>query len=358
MTPASAVLVRPLLCGYYGEHNIGDDALLQALLGALPAEAKPCITAADQQQVQQRFGVTTCDRRRLRSTLSALADCDGLILGGGSLLQDSTSWRSLLYYAALILTARLQRKPVILWAQGLGPLRRSRSRFLIGRLLPLVAAASWRDRQSAALAQQLAGASRAADPVGADPVWTLPPIHWRGRGGPIVLAWRSSSLLTEADWRVLLKALAELAERNDRSVLWLPLHDAQDAGLLQRLQEQGLLPDALATRSREIRLQRPEELMAQASAAGLVVAMRLHGLILAARAGAPVAALSYDPKVEAAAAMAGIPCSTLGALPDLDGLLEQWQSQVDQPADPHRIDQIRSEADRHGRFLRQHLPQL
>ena len=118
------MLVRPLLCGYYGEHNIGDDALLQALLRALPAEAKPCITAADQQQVQQRFGVSTCDRRRLRSTLSALADCDGLILGGGSLLQDSTSWLSLLYYAALILTARLQRKPVILWAQGLGPLRR------------------------------------------------------------------------------------------------------------------------------------------------------------------------------------------------------------------------------------------
>ena len=356
MTPASAVLVRPLLCGYYGEHNIGDDALLQALLGALPAEAKPCITAADQQQVQQRFGVTTCDRRRLRSTLSALADCDGLILGGGSLLQDSTSWRSLLYYAALILTARLQRKPVILWAQGLGPLRRSRSRFLIGRLLPLVAAASWRDRQSAALAQQLAGASRAADPVGADPVWTLPPIHWRGRGGPIVLAWRSSSLLTEADWRVLLKALAELAERNDRSVLWLPLHDAQDAGLLQRLQEQGLLPDALATRSREIRLQRPEELMAQASAAGLVVAMRLHGLILAARAGAPVAALSYDPKVAAAAEALGCPLADLQTLPAAELLLSNWQQQLDQPQPSAAIEaQVRSAA-QHQALLRPATP--
>ena len=356
MTPASAVLVRPLLCGYYGEHNIGDDALLQALLGALPAEAKPCITAADQQQVQQRFGVTTCDRRRLRSTLSALADCDGLILGGGSLLQDSTSWRSLLYYAALILTARLQRKPVILWAQGLGPLRRSRSRFLIGRLLPLVAAASWRDRQSAALAQQLAGASRAADPVGADPVWTLPPIHWRGRGGPIVLAWRSSSLLTEADWRVLLKALAELAERNDRSVLWLPLHDAQDAGLLQRLQEQGLLPDALATRSREIRLQRPEELMAQASAAGLVVAMRLHGLILAARAGAPVAALSYDPKVAAAAEALGCPLADLQTLPAAELLLSNWQQQLDQPQPSAAIEaQVRSAA-QHQALLKPATP--
>ena len=350
------MLVRPLLCGYYGEHNIGDDALLQALLHALPAEAKPCITAADQQQVQQRFGVSTCDRRRLRSTLSALADCDGLILGGGSLLQDSTSWRSLLYYAALILTARLQRKPVILWAQGLGPLRRRRSRLLVGHLLPLVTAASWRDHQSAALAQQLAGASRGTDPVGADPVWTLPPMHWRGRGGPIVLAWRSSSLLTEEGWRVLLEALAELAERNDRPVLWLPLHDAQDGCLLQQLQEQGLLPDTLAARSREIRLQRPEELMAQASAAGLVLAMRLHGLILAARAGAPVAALSYDPKVAAAAEALGCPWADLQPLPAAETLLSSWQQQLDQPQPSAAIEaQVRSAA-QHQALLRSATP--
>ena len=350
------MLVRPLLCGYYGEHNIGDDALLQALLHALPAEAKPCITAADQQQVQQRFGVSTCDRRRLRSTLSALADCDGLILGGGSLLQDSTSWRSLLYYAALILTARLQRKPVILWAQGLGPLRRRRSRLLVGRLLPLVAAASWRDHQSAALAQQLAGANRGTDPVGADPVWTLPPMHWRGRGGPIVLAWRSSGLLTEEGWRVLLEALAELAERNDRPVLWLPLHDAQDGGLLQRLQEQGLLPATLAARSREIRLRRPEELMAQASAAGLVLAMRLHGLILAARAGAPVAALSYDPKVAAAAEALGCPWADLQPLPAAETLLSSWQQQLDQPQPSAAIEaQVRSAA-QHQALLRSATP--
>ena len=350
------MLVRPLLCGYYGEHNIGDDALLQALLRSLPAEAKPCITAADQHQVQQRFGVESCDRRRLRSTLSALGDCDGLILGGGSLLQDSTSWRSLLYYAALILTARLQGKPVILWAQGLGPLRRRRSRLLVGRLLPLVAAASWRDQQSADLAQQLAGHSRSGDPVGADPVWTLPPMHWRGRGGPIVLARRPSKLLSEADWRVLLEALAALAEQNDRSVLWLPLHDGQDCGLMQRLQQQNLVPEALALRSREIRLQRPEELMAQASAAGLVLAMRLHGLILAARSGAPVSALSYDPKVAAAAEALGCSWVELQQLPVAEALSHCWQQQLDQPLPSAAIEaQVRSAA-QHQALLRPATP--
>ena len=350
------MLVRPLLCGYYGEHNIGDDALLQALLQSLPADAKPCVTAADQQQVQQRFGVSSCDRRCLRSTLRALRHCDGLILGGGSLLQDSTSWRSLLYYAALILSARMQGKPVILWAQGLGPLRRRRSRWLVGRLLPLVTAASWRDRQSAQLAQQLAGSCRGQDPVGADPVWTLAPMHWRGRGGPIVLAWRSSSLLSEADWQLLLQALAALAEQNDRPVLWLPLHDGQDCGLMQRLHEQGLVPESLARRSREIRLQRPEELMAQASAAGLVLAMRLHGLILAARAGAPVSALSYDPKVSAAAEALGCPWADLQQLPAADALRRSWQQQLDAPLPSAAIEAQVQSAGQHPALLRPATP--
>ena len=181
-------------------------------------------------------------------------------------------------------------------------------------------------------------------------------MHWRGRGGPIVLAWRSSSLLSEADWRVLLKALAELAERNDRPVWWLPLHDAQDGGLLQQLQEQGLLPDALAVRSREIRLQGPEELMAQASAAGLVIAMRLHGLILAARAGAPVAALSYDPKVAAAAEALGCPWAALQPLPAAEVLLASWQQQLDQPQPSATIEaQVRSAA-QHQALLRPATP--
>ena len=36
-----------MLCGYYGEHNLGDDALLSVLLEELPSEWHPCITAFD-----------------------------------------------------------------------------------------------------------------------------------------------------------------------------------------------------------------------------------------------------------------------------------------------------------------------
>lgn len=174
--------MKILICGYYGEHNLGDDALLQCLLWELPSGWQPLVTAADQHEVQDRFQVATCDRRSLPATLKALAHCSALVLGGGSLLQDSTSFKSLIYYAALILAAKLKAKPILLWGQGLGPLRRRRSRILVRLLLPLVTVASWRDPESAALAAQLGRGAASGDLLGSDPVWRFPPALAGPRG--------------------------------------------------------------------------------------------------------------------------------------------------------------------------------
>jgi polysaccharide pyruvyl transferase CsaB len=323
--------LKILICGYYGEHNLGDDALLQCLLQGLPSGWQPLVTAADQQEVQNRFQVASCDRRSLLATLRALAHCSALVLGGGSLLQDSTSFKSLIYYAALILAAKAQAKPVLLWGQGLGPLRRRRSRILVRMLLSLVTAASWRDPESAGLAAQLGRGGTSGDLLGTDPVWRFPAQPWRGQGGPIVLAWRPTPLLNANGWLLLLRALQQLAEDQQREVIWLPFHRHQDRGLLNELASQGLLPAGLADRSRQGQPERPEDAMAICTAAGLLVAMRLHALILGALAGAPCAALSYDPKVAAAAKGLGCGCHDLRQLPSQEILVQQWQAQLDRP---------------------------
>ncbi len=341
-----------LLCGYYGEHNIGDDALLAALLQQLPPAWTPLVTGYDQAELKQRFDVATCPRRSFKAVLAALGRCDALILGGGSLLQDSTSWRSLLYYVLLIGAARLTGKPVLLWGQGLGPLRRRASRLLVRLVLPLVTASSWRDPVSAAQVRRWGVACL----EGSDPVWSLPPLAWQGAAGPIVLCFRSSPLLGASQWRLLLEALAHLATSGDRQVLWLPFHRGQDTGLLERLRAEGLVPEALAVRSRECQLTSPEQAMELFAGAGLVLAMRLHGLILAALASAPCCALSYDPKVAAAASAIDCPCLDLEApLPPVSTVAAHWQAQLDRPLEPGPITAQRQAARVHGALL-QRLP--
>ncbi len=344
---------RPLICGYYGEHNLGDDALLEVLLGNLPPGTEPLVTAYDQPWVRGCFGVDTCNRRSLKEVMGALRSCDALLLGGGSLLQDATSFQSLVYYCLLMLAARLQGKPVLLWGQGLGPLRRPISRLLVRGALPLASAISWRDGASGQLAERLGSRNHA---VGSDPVWAYPQRTWSGAKGPIVLCWRPMKTLEPIGWRPYLEALALLAERSGRELVWLPFHRMQDRGLLQRLQHLTQVPKLLLERSREVEVADPAEAMTLFSEAGLVLAMRLHGLILAALAGSPVAALSYDPKVAAVARSLGCPLQDLEAPPRQD-LAEQWLHQLDQAPPSAPIQALRQKAGVHDGTLQKLRPE-
>ncbi|MEB3349051.1 MAG: polysaccharide pyruvyl transferase CsaB [Cyanobacteriota bacterium] len=354
--------MRPLLCGYYGEHNIGDDLLLQALLHQLPSGCRPLVTARDQEEVRRCFGVETCARRPVGTVLAALGRCDALVLGGGSLLQDSTSFASLLYYAALIAAARLRGLPVLLWAQGLGPLRRRRSRLLVRWLLPMVQGITWRDAASARMAAQWG--IRA--PVGSDPVWSLPAIASTSDGrGPIVLCWRDSHQLDARRWRQLLEALGLLVARNGVEVIWLPFHRDQDSGLLQRLQAQDLVPADLAAHSRECALASPHDCQTLFGKASLVLAMRLHGLILAALSGPACVALSYDPKVSAAADALGCPVLSLDDLDDgqpAAALADRWSQVLGRGTPPEHLVSLRNatavHADLLARWLGADAPQL
>jgi hypothetical protein len=65
-----------------------------------------------------------------------------------------------------------------------------------------------------------------------------------------------------------------------------------------------------------------------------------------------MAALSYDPKVDAAAAMAQVPCTRLNDLPSTEHLAAQWMAEVDQEADRQVIQRIQSEASAHAELLK------
>ena len=121
-----------LLSGYYGFGNAGDEAVLAAILQSILAQqasARFTVTSGNPRQTVQCFNsagtpVSAIPRQEPRALLRALRGCDAFISGGGSLLQDVTSLRNVVYYTALIRFAQVLRKPVMIYAQGVGPLRR------------------------------------------------------------------------------------------------------------------------------------------------------------------------------------------------------------------------------------------
>ena len=156
----------------------------------------------------------------------------------------------------------------------------------------------------------------------------------------------------------MLEALAAVADRLDAPVCWLAFHQEQDAPLLPSLREQKLIPENLLHRSHTVVPTELSTVFEQVRTARLVIPMRLHALVLARLAGCPIAALSYDPKVEAAADMAGVPWLPLAQLPDSATLAEQWNETADQPPSKDGIETIRRDVSRHGQRLRQALQLL
>ena len=287
--PPDADRRRWLVSGYFGARTLGAEALLAGLGAGLRARGARVVQvlSIDPAHTRALHGVRA--RHRLRGLPAALLGSDVLVSGGGGLLQDVTSGRSLGYYLGVIRAARLLRRRVVVYGQSLGPLsvggQRRVQRALRG--LPL----GLRDAPSLTLAQRLGlSATAVADAALALPV---PPATQRDA---LVLVPRGG--LPQAT--MVLRALGEEAQARGLKVEVLACQPALDLPEVARLQTRlpGLrrLPD-----------EPPELALAALAGARLVASVRLHGLVLATVAGVPHVGLAYDPKVAGFAQRSGAP---------------------------------------------------
>ncbi|MGB9553674.1 MAG: polysaccharide pyruvyl transferase family protein, partial [bacterium] len=120
-------------------------------------------------------------RKSFPGVLEAVRGSDALVVGGGSLLQDVTSFRSLAYYVSILRWALFWGKPILFYGCGLGPLRRFLSRFMVSQVLRR-SFLILRDEESQDLALRLR-ASPSQVFLGADPVFALGDLEGRRQSG-------------------------------------------------------------------------------------------------------------------------------------------------------------------------------
>ncbi|MFW5436624.1 polysaccharide pyruvyl transferase CsaB [Paenibacillus apiarius] len=326
-------VTRIALSGYYGFNNSGDEAVLLSILTALERageqaglKIEPVVLSGDPATTTRLYGVQAVHRMKPGDLLGAIRSCDGLISGGGSLLQDATSSKTIPYYLAVLKLAQWFRKPTFIYAQGVGPVQRESFYPYIRHVFSRCAYISVRDNESAELLARM-GLQRDRTNVVPDPVMglrlpaaesgdddvraldELPMGAERGldeAGRPYV----GVSLRFWSEDRTDMMAIADMLKRVCRAralhLRFLPFHGQADEQASRFVMErlEGEIPSGPSEKNDSsvmslcAALEHPQAMLREVSQCRVLVGMRLHSLIYAAAQEVPMLGISYDPKID------------------------------------------------------------
>ena len=147
-----------LLCGYYGYGNMGDELLLSSAISRASARyprRRIVALTAHGGRDGRRFGIRCVRRFSPIAVVRAIKRCRVVIFGGGTLLQNKTSRRSLGYYLLILRLAKRYSKRVELWANGIGEIYGERARRMTAKALSACDHIGMRERESAFIAREL-----------------------------------------------------------------------------------------------------------------------------------------------------------------------------------------------------------
>ncbi|WP_324729936.1 polysaccharide pyruvyl transferase CsaB [Lysinibacillus fusiformis] len=291
-----------VLSGYYGFDNVGDDAILLSIIQGLKKwqhDIEITVLSNNPSATEQTYGVKAVNRWKMKEIHQLLKTADGLISGGGSLMQDQTGMKTIPYYAGVIQIAKWLKKPVFVYAQGMGPINHTLSKFIVRKTFNKVDQITIRDKVSQTLLTEI-GVRKEAKIV-PDPVMGL-------NGGDFHCEWLEHESLTAEsyisvsvrDWPSTIAYKEKIAHsldqlvRQGEQIVFLPMHGEHDFKTSHEvaalMQEKSLIaPSDLSI----------EEKIAVIGQSQLLIGMRLHSLIFSAIYATPFIAISYDPKIDA-----------------------------------------------------------
>ena len=297
-----------VICGAYGRGNAGDDAILEAILQemrSIDPDMPITVLTKDPKATRLTYRVRTAGRMDVGTWKKAMRHAGLYINGGGSLIQDVTSRRSLWFYLHNIQAAHKAGCKVQMYGCGIGPVLREQHRKLAASVLNAsVDVITLREPDSLKELQSM-GVTKPEILLTADPALTLPAASEDEIDSVLLRA----GIPTHGKY--LCFALRNWKGFEDKAPLF-----AQAAKYAY--ETYGLTPvfaavekhlDPVAGRLAAAGLDIPHYFLDDAGSAGTiigalsrmqaVVSMRLHALIFAAGQGIPLAGVVYDPKVSA-----------------------------------------------------------
>lgn len=297
-----------VLSGYYGFDNMGDDSLLTTIAGSLAA-AKPNVKIAaltkDPAAMTAKTGIKCVSRTDFFAIKRQLSSAKLLISGGGTLLQDGTSSKSLYYYLGIMRLAKKCGAKVYIYANGAGPLYRESSRRATAKVLDSADLITVREPDAKKTLVSL-GVPETRIAVTADPAFMIKPagdaVEIAARLGldsgkryyAVSLRECTGRAAKDIDSAALVGKVAALCgmikEKYAFEPVFIPMQPKHDAAICADVQAKlgyGITAPTLSS----------GELCTLLSLMQFVIGMRLHTLIFASHMAVPMIALSYDPKI-------------------------------------------------------------
>lgn len=297
-----------VICGAYGRGNAGDDAILEAILQemrSIDPDMPITVLTKDPKATRLTYRVRTAGRMDVGTWKKAMRHAGLYINGGGSLIQDVTSRRSLWFYLHNIQAAHKAGCKVQMYGCGIGPVLREQHRKLAASVLNAsVDVITLREPDSLKELQSM-GVTKPEILLTADPALTLPAASEDEIDSVLLRAgipphgkYLCFALRNWKGFEDKAPLFAQAAKYAYETYSLTPVFAAVEKHL-----------DPVAGRLAAAGLDIPHFFLDDAGSAGTiigalsrmqaVVSMRLHALIFAAGQGIPLAGVVYDPKVSA-----------------------------------------------------------
>lgn len=280
--------MKYIVSGYIGFDNFGDEAIAHVLSEKLKKDGAEKVTliSSNPKKTTVLHEVASCSMLKF---LPALIGSDVLVSGGGSLLQDVTSLKSLIYYLIVIYSALFLRKKVWIYAQGIGPINSKVGQILTKFALKKAEKISVRDQKS----QELLKSWGIESELVKDPIFELE-LPQNNSKGTVGVQLRKFEGVND---NFLEKLADEIAKRfSDKKIEVISLQDSIDTEVCeefaQKLKTKGLNNVEVL---KELSL---NDVFETISNLEYLIAMRFHANVVGIKSGVKTLAINYDPKVE------------------------------------------------------------